>query len=122
MRRLVALLAVFGYANLSFAQAPGACPLTGATHASGAVSEHATDPHSGHHAPAATDGETVDTTPDADGAHPGCVMAGPCGLTVDVGHVAASSVSVAHNESVVGLSDLLPPSLTTAPDIPPPRA
>ena len=124
MRRLIAALGLLSFANLMVLQASGACPLSGGlTHGFRSVStpsEHAG--HMGHAMAAAVDGESLQQSPASESSHgPDCLTMGPCALTLDVGGAAVVANAVAHPQRVTAGSDRVPPSLTTSPELPPPR-
>ena len=125
MRRLIAALGLLSFANLMVLQASGACPLSGgSTHGSRSMS--VMSQHSGHegHAMAGAVGEeALQPSPASPSSHePGCLMMGPCALALDVGRVDVAANTVAQAQRVPAGSDRLPPSLTTSPELPPPRA
>lgn len=123
MRRLAALLGVLTFANLSLVQASGLCPLEGGhlkAPVASASAHHGE--HDGYVSPAADETEAVDEAPPPDAGHPSCLMMGPCGLSLDVGGVLTPPEATEHADGVLAHSDAVPASLTTSPDIPPPRA
>ena len=124
MRRVIAALGLLSFANLMFVQASGACPVSGgSTHGSEVAASPAE--HSGHegHAPASAPVEAFGQAPAPGPSHPpACLAMGPCALTVDMSGMVVATASVGTGPGVVGGSDHLPPSLTTSPELPPPRA
>jgi hypothetical protein len=125
MRRLIAAIGLLSFANLMVLQASGACPLSGgSTHGSTSVSapsEHAG--HEGHVMAAAVDDEALQQAPASQSSHaPDCLTMGPCALALDVGGAVVVASTVAQAQRVAAGSDTLPPSLTTSPELPPPRA
>lgn len=125
MRRLIAALGLLSFANLLLVQGSGACPLSGGlTDGSGSVSAPAGhDGHDGYVMAAAANEESLQHSPDSESSHaPRCLTMGPCALTVDVGSVVIVAGTSADAQRVVAGSDRPPPSLTTSPELPPPRA
>jgi hypothetical protein len=125
MHRLIAAIGLLSFANLMVLQASGACPLSGGTmHESASVSaasEHAG--HDGHAMAASQDLESLQQSPAPDQSHaPACLTMGPCALTLDVSGAAVVAAAVGPAQGVVAGSDRRPPSLTTSPELPPPRA
>lgn len=73
--------------------------------------------------PSTTAHDAVQEHPADDVPHaPDCLMMGPCVLMLDVGRAAISTTAAVPSGRVVAVSDNFPASLTTSPDIPPPRA
>lgn len=123
MRLIVALAGILSFANLSFVQAMGLCPLSGAHQQAAEASTAHSGEHAGHAMPVPTDaGSSVNSAPADDTGHPACFMVGPCGVSVDVDRIVDVAGAPIHVEGVRAHSDRTPASLTTAPDIPPPRA
>ena len=125
MRRLTAAIALLAFANLVFVQGSGACPLSGgSTHGSDVAASPAE--HSGHEGHALTSApveEALGQAPSPDTPHPpSCLTMGPCALTLDLSGVVVATATVGASQGVVARSDRLPPSLTTSPELPPPRA
>lgn len=119
MRRLIACLGLLAFANLVFAQATGACAFASDT--AGAVAPAAVD-HAMHVAHDQSPGEAVDESPATDQTHTACPMMGQCVLTIDVSGASAGTGRLTDGDRVVAVSDRTPTSLTTAPELPPPRA
>ena len=123
MRRLIAAFGLVCFANLAFVQASGACPVPDGVSDARVASGPAD--HSGHDAhgtaPSDADG-TIDQAPPADPGHSTCFMMSACVLLIDVCRAPAGAEHRVHPDGVVAASELLPPSRTTLPDIPPPRA
>lgn len=123
MRRLIAAIGLLCFANLVFVQASGACPAS-TDRASDRIASGPAD-HSGHGAhgtaPADADG-AIDQAPPADSGHPTCLMMSACVLPIDVGRKSADAELRVHPDGVFAASEQVPPSRTTSPDIPPPRA
>jgi hypothetical protein len=123
MRRLIAAIPSL-VANLVGLQASGACPLSGGL-AHGPESVSATSEHAGHmgHAmAAAVDSESLQQSPGSESSHaPDCLTMGPCALALDVGGAVVVANAVDHAQRVAAGSDRLPRSLTTSPELPPPR-
>jgi len=72
---------------------------------------------------AAVDDEALQQSPASPSSHePGCLMTGPCALALCVGGAVVVANTVARAEGVAAGSDRLPLSLTTSPELPPPRA
>jgi len=125
MRRLIAAIGLLSFANLMVLQGSGACPLSGATpHESASVSAPAGHAgHDGHAMAAAMNEEGLQQAPAPDQSHaPACLTMGPCALTLDVGGAVVVATALGQAQRVVAGSDRLPPSLTTSPELPPPRA
>lgn len=124
MRRLIAALGLLSFTNLLLLQGSGACPQSGGlTHGSEPVSAptgHAG--HEGHVMAAAATGESLQQSPDSESHAPHCLTMGPCALTVDVGSVVVAATVGADAQRVAAGSDRRPLSLTTSPELPPPRA
>jgi hypothetical protein len=121
VRALTALLSLVAFANLSLVQASGFCPLAGGdAHAPAASAMGHHGEHVGH-GTGSSNADTIDEAPVTDSGHPSCLMKGPCGLSVDVGRMVAAALSH-HADGVRATLDSALPSLTTSPDIPPPRA
>jgi hypothetical protein len=123
MRRLIAVIGLMCFANLAFVQASGACPVSDGVSDARIASGPAE--HSGHAAhgmpPSDADG-AIDEAPPADPGHPTCFMMSACVLPIDLCRTTADAEHRVHADRVVGSSEVLPPSRTTSPDIPPPRA
>lgn len=124
MRRLIAAIGLLSFANLLLVQGSGACPQSGGlTHGTESVSAptgHAG--HEGHVMAAAANEESLQQSPDSESSHaPQCLTMGPCALTIDVGSVVVVASMGADAQRVVAGSDRLPLSLTTSPELPPPR-
>jgi hypothetical protein len=124
VRRLIAALSLFSFANLAFVQANRACPLTGGSrHASQAVASHSEHEHTGHAAKTPADQHSVHSIPDRDSRDaPVCLTMGPCALTMNVSAIQVTSIPAWHPGRVELVSDHLPASLTLVPEPPPPRA
>jgi hypothetical protein len=125
MRRLIAALGLLSFANLMVLQASGVCPISGgSTHGSTSAStpsEHTG--HEGHAMAAAAEDEALQQSPASESSHaPDCLTMGPCALTLDVRDPAVVANAVAHPQWVAAGSDRVPSSLTTSPELPPPRA
>lgn len=126
MRRLIAALGLLSFANLVVLQGSGACPLSGGlTHGTRSVSAPSGQAgHQGHAMAATVDEEALQQVPASPSPHapPDCLTMGPCALALDVGGVVVVATPAVHAQRVVAGSDRLPPSLTTSPELPPPRA
>lgn len=122
MRRLAAALGILAFANLSLVQAGGRCPVAASHEQMATVTSPAHHgEHEGHPVPAANLTETLDESPTEEAGHATCLMTGPCGLNVDLGSVVIAA-ALPQRDVVQSGSVALPASLTTTPDIPPPRA
>lgn len=122
MRRFSAFAALLAFANLSFVQAGGSCPVSDNRAHGGEVVATGHSEHAGHAMPTPSNEDVLDQAPSGDATHPACLMMGPCALSIDVSHMVVLAVFDLHDDGVPGGSDLLPPSPTDSPDIPPPRA
>ena len=72
---------------------------------------------------AAGDEEALQQSPSSESSHaPDCLTMGPCALTLDMSGMMVVAAKVDKAEGVVAGSDHWPPSLTTSPELPPPRA
>ena len=122
MRRLIAVIGLMCFANLAFVQASRACPATDGV-SDARIASGAAD-HAGHgaHGTAPSDADgAMDEAPREDG-HSTCFMMSACALPIDVCGMPADAEHRLHPDCVVAASELLPPSRTTLPDKPPPRA
>ena len=119
MRRLIALFSLMSLTNLVFVQAGSACPLVSAPHESAAP----TGVHSEHgSSDAPVSHEMVHSMPDEGSSHGSpCLAMQACVATLDVA-TDPVVVVVKRPMRVDGTSDERPPSLTSTPEIPPPRA
>ncbi len=122
MRRLAAFAALLAFANLSFVQAGAACAVSGNPSNAGQVVVAGHQGHAGHDMPAPAHHDILDEAPEGDATNTACLMMGPCALVIDVGRLAALATGNLHEDGVLRGSDILPPSPSASPDIPPPRA
>ena len=120
MRRLVAVLSLFGLANLMFAQGGVPCPLK--SHHEAAPAATVMSGHE-HHDVNATTHDAALPMPDETTSHaPLCLTMGPCAVTLDIAGPVTPTSLIAHADRVFAVSDHLPPSAVIAPELPPPRA
>ena len=122
MRRLAALAALLAFANLSVVQARGSCPVVGDRAHGGEVASTAHSEHAGHAMAVPSDEDVLAQTPAGDATHPACLMMGPCALVIDVERMVVLANGDFHEDGVLRGSDIIPPSPSASPDIPPPRA
>jgi len=123
MRRLIAALSLVALANLIFAQAGSTCPLARGAHHAQQAPAPAAGMHEGHDMSAMSNHDTAQSAPDRDSTHaPACLTMGPCALALDVIEVVVTVEPRPDAQNVLAGSYRLPPSLTTSPELPPPRA
>ena len=118
MRRLVAILSLLSLANLVFARAGAACPLSSVEPSSTEVASG----HEGHDMSAmALTQEVVQSPDETTSHHSACPAMNACVVSLEVvrEEPPGLSIQVMH---VAGHSDDRPASLTTTPELPPPRA
>lgn len=119
MRRLIALVAFLGLANLVFVQAGSACPLVPMGDSATAA---ALTGHEGHDMTGAAGDEMLRSMPDESTSHSStCPAMNACVVTLDLASASLNAFHAQHLH-VTGGSDERPASLTALPELPPPRA
>jgi hypothetical protein len=120
VRRLIAVLSLFGLANLVFAQ--GGVPCSLKSHHEQAPPTSAMMGHA-HHDLSATAHDVALPMPDENSSHaPVCLATGPCAVTLGMAGTVVSTYVIADPDRLLAASDHLPPSAVVAPELPPPRA
>jgi hypothetical protein len=119
MRRLIALVAFLGLANLVFVQAGSACPLIPM---GGSAATSALTGHEGHDMSGVTGEEMLRSMPDESTSDSStCPAMNACVVTLDLASASLAAFHALHLH-VTGGSDDRPASLTAVPELPPPRA
>jgi hypothetical protein len=123
MRRLVAAVSMLSFASLMLVQVTRECPLSGATSHETVAAESGHAQHEGHGGSLGATGDAVQSIPDSDTNHESaCLTMGPCQLTIDIGRMVVAASTPGHPAGVMARPDQRPSSLTSSPELPPPRA
>ena len=116
MRRAIAVVSLMAVANFVFAQAGLACPLATAGHAE--VASAGATSHEGHDM-----GPGESHRPESEPTNEtGCPPMGPCLVTIDLAISEPAGAGRTHPDRILAGSDQRPASLTSTPELPPPRA
>lgn len=122
MRRFLALLAVLSLANVTLVRGLQACPVAEQRAPASIGEPGGHDGHAGHAMPGQAGAPVRPADP---GDHPApshCLTMGACAVTLTLQVAGPVTGALAAGAHVAGLSERVPRSWESSPELPPPRA